>query len=275
MKHRVNKSQAQRIIAFIASPIEETERELKVLGVRLKKNGIAIDVISFGDHSNDAKLQVLVDSANKENNSHFLPVESGPGVVLTEVLARSDILGSSMLMGNSSGEDDIDLAIRLSLAESGGGTGAQPADMGSMDAADEDALMAQAISLSLAQEQGSTSNTDNKDNTAFNAPPEEEMEVDDDLELAIRLSMQDSVPEQTTTAPTTEQNKPASKSTTSTMDVTPSSSTTSESVSSEFLQSLVQDLPDVDPNDPNFKEILESLKGPQETPKKDDKKSEK
>ncbi|KAF2754233.1 hypothetical protein EJ05DRAFT_489469 [Pseudovirgaria hyperparasitica] len=50
LRNRQNKSQRQRIIAFICSPLEETAAELQTLAKTfLKKNNISIDVIAFGE----------------------------------------------------------------------------------------------------------------------------------------------------------------------------------------------------------------------------------
>lgn len=48
LKHRANKNRRQRIIALVASPIQESAKELEALGKKLKKNQIAIDVVNLG-----------------------------------------------------------------------------------------------------------------------------------------------------------------------------------------------------------------------------------
>lgn len=48
LKHRTNKNQKQRLVIFIASPIQEEESALISLGKRLKKNSLAVDVINVG-----------------------------------------------------------------------------------------------------------------------------------------------------------------------------------------------------------------------------------
>merc|ERR1740117_2576692 len=49
LKHRQNKNQKQRIVAFIGSPLTATERELETLGKNLKKNNVSLDLVSFGE----------------------------------------------------------------------------------------------------------------------------------------------------------------------------------------------------------------------------------
>jgi len=48
LKHRANKNRRQRIIAMVASPVQESAKELEALGKKLKKNQIAIDVVNLG-----------------------------------------------------------------------------------------------------------------------------------------------------------------------------------------------------------------------------------
>ena len=48
LKHRANKNRRQRIIALVASPVQESAKELEALGKKLKKNQIAVDVVNLG-----------------------------------------------------------------------------------------------------------------------------------------------------------------------------------------------------------------------------------
>lgn len=48
LKHRQNKTQRQRIIILIGSPLENIEeKSLIKLGKKLKKNNVAVDVVTF------------------------------------------------------------------------------------------------------------------------------------------------------------------------------------------------------------------------------------
>lgn len=70
LKHRENKSLRQRILAFVGSPIPDTDADLVKLGKRLKKNNIALDVVSFGEaEENQDKLAALVENVNSGENS--------------------------------------------------------------------------------------------------------------------------------------------------------------------------------------------------------------
>jgi 26S proteasome regulatory subunit N10 len=58
LKHRQNKSQRQRVVVFAGSPVAEDEATLVRLGKKLKKNNVAVDVVTFANIvENEAKLQ--------------------------------------------------------------------------------------------------------------------------------------------------------------------------------------------------------------------------
>lgn len=56
LKHRLNKSQSQRIIVFVGHPLLEEVADCEALGKRLKKNNVAIDIINFAHPENVPKL---------------------------------------------------------------------------------------------------------------------------------------------------------------------------------------------------------------------------
>ena len=91
LKHRINKNAKPRVIIFCGHPLEEEQSEYERLGKRLRQNNVGIDVINFANPDNVPKLQALVDSANKNDNSHFLDVPLGVSV-LTDILFTSPIL---------------------------------------------------------------------------------------------------------------------------------------------------------------------------------------
>jgi 26S proteasome regulatory subunit N10 len=95
LKHRQNKSQRQRVILFVGHPLKEQESDFEELGVRMKRNNVAIDVINFAHPENVPKLQALVNAANNNNNSHFLDVPLGVSMI-TDVLIASPIVNESM-----------------------------------------------------------------------------------------------------------------------------------------------------------------------------------
>jgi 26S proteasome regulatory subunit N10 len=130
LKHRQNKTQHQRIVIFVGSPIQETEKELEKLAKKMKKNNIAIDIINFGEELiNTAKLEKFNGIINNHDNSHLVTVPPGPRM-LYEVIATSPILVDASFEGDFGGfndgfgdivdpnmDPDLALALRLSLEE--------------------------------------------------------------------------------------------------------------------------------------------------------------
>eukprot|EP00299_Pterocystis_sp_00344_P011583 c5429_g1_i1.p1 GENE.c5429_g1_i1~~c5429_g1_i1.p1 ORF type:complete len:356 (+),score=75.80 c5429_g1_i1:49-1068(+) len=170
LKHRQNRHQAQRIIAFVGSPIEEDTNELTQLGRKLKKNNISVDIVNFGQEAeNTEKLEAFVDAVNRDGSSHLVTVPPGPHIL-------SDILVSSAIAGQTSdgqpgymGVDELDpelaMALRMSMeeherAQRGGAEpaaaaapSAAPAPAAMVDDNDLDEEMRLAIEMSLADSQ--------------------------------------------------------------------------------------------------------------------------
>jgi len=126
LKHRLNKNQKQRIIVFVASPIREDEKSLEALGKKLKKNGVAVDVVNLetGDAEQNQKLQKLVEAVNSSDNSHY--VEANAGIQqLSDFLISTPVLSSGEGgaiggIGNEFGgsmDPELEMAIRISLEE--------------------------------------------------------------------------------------------------------------------------------------------------------------
>lgn len=99
------------------------------LGKKLKKNNLAIDVVSFGEvENNSAKLEALVHAANSSDNSHIIVIPPGP-LILSDVLISSAIVqGEGVPISSSSGagfefgvdpnlDPELALALRISLEE--------------------------------------------------------------------------------------------------------------------------------------------------------------
>lgn len=88
LKHRQNKNLRQRIIAFVGSPLDDQigpdgkpviidEKTLVKVGKKLKKNNVALDIVSFGEYEgNEQRLKALVDAVQNSDNrfGSFLPL---------------------------------------------------------------------------------------------------------------------------------------------------------------------------------------------------------
>ncbi|KAL9654992.1 hypothetical protein ABK040_008779 [Willaertia magna] len=84
----------RRIVAFVGSPIEESKDDLVKLGLSLKKNNIACDVVNFGEvQENTEKLEAFIASVNKDNNSQIATIPPGPHI-LSDMLITSPIVGA-------------------------------------------------------------------------------------------------------------------------------------------------------------------------------------
>lgn len=67
---------------------------------KLKKNSVAVDIVSFGcETENEEKLNAFHQAVNSNNNSHLVSVPAGP--VLSDVLISSPIfqVGRGSLTG--------------------------------------------------------------------------------------------------------------------------------------------------------------------------------
>ena len=137
LKYRKNVNGGKRIIVFVGSPLSESIIEIEKIAKSLKKNAIAVDVISIGElEQNQEKLTTFVNAVNAEDNSHLINVPSG--VLPSDALISSPILmtqhgfgrgasGNSAFGGDGNFEEfdvvdpsldpDVAMAIRASLEE--------------------------------------------------------------------------------------------------------------------------------------------------------------
>jgi 26S proteasome regulatory subunit N10 len=61
------------MICFIGGPIQETTEALIKIGKQLKKNNVAVDIISIGEiEENNEKLSEFVNSVNSNDNWYYL-----------------------------------------------------------------------------------------------------------------------------------------------------------------------------------------------------------
>ena len=157
LKHRPNKEQRQRIVVFVCSPIKPDPDKYATVGRTLKRNNIALDIVCFGNVDDIEKLQELQRTVNTGDNSHFISVPSGVGL-LCEALRNTPILhgGSGGLYDgyiDPSADPEYATAIRLSLEEQKRRQQdegpVQPEDRGPTEDEEEKKLLEEAIRLSL------------------------------------------------------------------------------------------------------------------------------
>jgi len=272
LKHRRNKNGAQRIVLFVGSPVEAEQKALVKVGKLLKKNNIAVDVVVLGDRDGNAdKLRAFVDAANANDNSNLVAIPAG--VVPSDVLISSPVIQGKDSGGGGSGESstggggggggggsfqefggidpnldpELAMALRISMEEErarqeaaasadGAAAEASPAaptepaastpktpEAPTDDAMDEDdALLQEALAMSMKEDEGAT----------VEPAAMEDDEDDDEMKLALAMSMQQS---EAPAAASGEFNDPA------------------------FVNSMLAQLPGVDPNDPAIQAALASI----------------
>ncbi|KAJ1308431.1 hypothetical protein OPQ81_004136 [Rhizoctonia solani] len=123
LKHRQNKNQRQRIIVFIGSPLDMDEKSLVRIAKKLKKNNVAVDVVSFGEEDvNDPLLRVFVDTLNSSDNSHLLSIPSGANMLISDAILSSPILAGEdgippggMGAGEAGGSNQFEFGVDPSL----------------------------------------------------------------------------------------------------------------------------------------------------------------
>ncbi|CAI8050696.1 26S proteasome non-ATPase regulatory subunit 4 [Geodia barretti] len=129
LKHRQNKNQKMKVVAFIGSPLTVSDKELTKLAKRLKKEKVTIDIVSFGETEENAeKLKKFIETLNgKDRTSHL--VTAHPGPLLSDILLSSPIftdeegaplvpLGQGFEFGIDPTEDpELAMALRVSMEE--------------------------------------------------------------------------------------------------------------------------------------------------------------
>jgi 26S proteasome regulatory subunit N10 len=116
LKHRQNKSQRQRIVVFTCSAIPEDEKTLVKLAKKMKKIGVNIDFVAFGELDDDTtkKLTSFNDAVKSSEGSHLLIIPPGPGL-LSDQLIATPIVNADRAAGGPSAD--------MGGAAAGGGGG--------------------------------------------------------------------------------------------------------------------------------------------------------
>ncbi|KAI8056498.1 uncharacterized protein B0P05DRAFT_559928 [Gilbertella persicaria] len=212
LKHRQNRNQRQRIIVFVASPIEADEKTLVKLAKKLKKNNVAVDVINFGQETeNTSRLEAFINNVNNSDNSHLVTIPPGPHLLSDMLISTPIIAGEDGAAGNfggSSGGDfefgidpsldpELALALRISLeeekarqeaeaAKNAGSSNTKEAESSSSMAVDshaneEDAELQAALAMSMNDAPQKEEDDENM----------EDLNEDDALQRALAMSMND------------------------------------------------------------------------------------
>jgi len=292
LKHRQNKNQHQRVIAFVGSPVKETGEDLVKLGKKLKKNNIAVDIVNFGEEAeNVEKLESFIKAVNTGDESHLITVPAGPHILSDILLSSPIIVGEGG--GGGFGAAAAASAAAAAAAAASGSTGGEY-DFGVDPNLDPELAMVLRISMEeerARQEEakkkaGGDTATEGGAETKPAGPAATTADVDmnspdfdDELQAALSMSVQGggaapapmdlSEDDQLELALRMSQSPPTTH--------TPAAPATSaapapSSSDQDFLNSVLSSLPGVDPNDERIRNVLQSL---QTGEKKDEKKDEK
>ncbi|KAG1678672.1 26S proteasome non-ATPase regulatory subunit 4 [Nymphon striatum] len=300
LKHRQGRNHKMRIVAFVGSPIEGDDKELVKLAKRLKKEKVNVDVISFGeDVVNSDKLTSFVNALNGKDGtgSHLVTIPLGPHLI--DALVSSPVVqfgegGSSVGLASGSGfefgvdpneDPELALALRVSMEEQrlrqeeetrkesakpAEGTVEKPVTddaKGSIfnSRGSEDALLEQALALSVGENTVSNSGVSN---TTSGAPDFGSMTEEEQIAYAMQMSLQAQEEPMETEESATESSKKKG------------SGAESEDLSDvmrdpEFITSVLENLDGVDPNSEAVRSAINSLTQTHDDSKKNDKEEKK
>ncbi|GMJ06924.1 MULTIUBIQUITIN CHAIN BINDING PROTEIN 1, regulatory particle non-ATPase 10 [Hibiscus trionum] len=292
LKHRQNKNQQQRIIVFAGSPIKHEKKALEIIGKKLKKNSVALDIVDFGEEEDGKpeKLEALLGSVNNNDTSHIVHVRPSQN-------ALSDVLISTPVF-TGDGEGGSSFAAAAAAAAAAGGS-VSDFDFGVDPNIDPELALALRVSMeeerarqeaaakraaeeASGQEKGEEAQPQSDSQNATSTATEkvsDPMDEDDLLKQAVALSM--NIPGSDSSAgdaqmseATNDDQEFALALQMSMQDGSKDSSAPSD-VSKvlgdqSFMSSILSSLPGVDPNDPNVKDLLASLPGQSESQQKKD-----
>ncbi|KAL7680076.1 hypothetical protein Plhal304r1_c070g0159041 [Plasmopara halstedii] len=247
LKHRRNKTGGQRVVVFIGSPIEEDEKQLTKIGKLLKKNNIAVDVVSMGDmDTNASKLQAFVDAASSNNNSHLVTVPAG-------VLPSDVLVSSPVLHGDDGGA--------AAASSSGGGGSDAFAEYGGVDPS-MDPELALALRVSMEEERARQEAAQKRAAEAEAEAASATAPVPSPALTSNSTPGTDNLAEHGQTT----QNPASASSSATTSGPPPAPASNLPFMDPKFVNSLLSGLPGVDPNDPKIQAAMAQMT------KKDEKK---
>ncbi|KAF4669896.1 26S proteasome non-ATPase regulatory subunit 4 [Perkinsus olseni] len=210
LKHRQNKNQKQRIVCFVGSPVGATKKQMETLGKNLKKNNVAIDIVSFGEvDANKPLLQDLLDHAQSSGNSCMVEVPPYTDQIMSDVLMSTPVVtpegaappaaaageGGFEFGVDPSQDPELAMALRMSMEEERARQGQSAAAGGEGSAAQQEGSTAAAPAApagSAQESSASTSEMDPRLQAALADAAAAGEEVDDELRQALLLSLQES-----------------------------------------------------------------------------------
>ncbi|XP_019444843.1 PREDICTED: 26S proteasome non-ATPase regulatory subunit 4 homolog isoform X2 [Lupinus angustifolius] len=298
LKHRQNKKQQQRIIVFAGGPVKHEKKMLEMIGRKLKKNSVALDIINFGeeDEGKTEKLEGLLSAVNNNDTSHIVHVPAGPDA-LSDVLISTPIFtgdgeggsgfaaaAAAAAAGGASGyefgvdpnlDPELALALRVSMeeerarqeaaAKKAAEDAAKQEKGGENQASSQDATMTERASATTSEAENKTNDLMDDENAL--------------LEQALAMSMDDPVVSHD--VKDTDMSEAASDDpelalalqlsvADSTKDAASQSDMSKLLADESFVSSILASLPGVDPNDPSVKDLLASMQSQSESQQKNE-----
>lgn len=288
LKHRQGKHHKMRIVMFVGSPIQDDDKEIIKLAKKLKKEKVCVDIVNFGEDTyNTDKLTTFINTLNGKDGSgsHLVTVPPGPhlsdALVSSPVVQGEDGTGAVGAMGFEFGVDpnedpELALALRVSMEEqrqrqeeearrSATQSASESVVQQSAEGTSEEALLEQAVAMSLA--------TDDTPSASITpalpdfASMTEEEQIAYAMQMSLQQSHDDTTKEDTVTPMETDEKEPGKEDDDDFRDVMEDP---------EFLQSVLQNLPGVDPQSEAIRNAMGNLanidsanKDKKDRPKKD------
>ncbi|KAK8582505.1 hypothetical protein V6N13_069282 [Hibiscus sabdariffa] len=307
LKHRQNKNQHQRIIVFAGRhvvPIKYEKKALEIIGKKLKKNSVALDILNFGEDEDGKpeKLEAFLASVNNNDSSHIVHVPPGQNA-LSDVLIRLYCLLNSASVNDTTFDFHASTPVFTGDGEGGSGfaeataagSGVSNFDFGVDPNIDPELALALRVSMeeerarqeaaakSAAEEasqhdKGEEAQASDSQNETTAVTSTEKvadpMDKDDALlKQALALSMNvpgsDSSVGDAEMSEATNGDQELALALQMSMQEGSKDSSMQSDVSKVlgdqfFMSSILSSLPGVDPNDPNVKDLLASLPGQSE-----------
>jgi len=256
LKHRQGKNHKTRIVAFVGSPVECDEKEMIKLAKKLKKEKVNIDIVNFGeDECNGDILSKFISTINgKEGTgSHLVTIPPGPH--LSDALVTSPVVqgeeGSGGVGGSSGFEfgvnpdedPELALALRVSMEEQRARQQGEVVEVTTQgeskeEESSEEALLQRALAMSM----------DTEEKTGNKEPDLASMSEEEQIAYAMQMSMAD----------------------TESMDVDTKIQDDPEVMNDPaFLQSVLQNLPGVDPQSEAVRDAMKAAKKEEEKKEKE------
>ncbi|KAK2726651.1 26S proteasome non-ATPase regulatory subunit 4-like [Artemia franciscana] len=275
LKHRQGKNHRMRIVVFVGSPVGIDEKELVKTAKKLRKEKVNVDIINFGEEEvNTGPMTTFINALNGKDGtgSHLVTIPPGPhlsdALISSPVVQGEDGAGIPGLGGpgfefgfDASEDPELALALRVSMEEQ-------------RQRQEEEERRAQVESAQGGEKTTTAMETESTEGkptpvVPVQARPEPNfasMTEEEQLEYALRMSMQDSA-----TAPV----KAAE-----TMEIDPEAVKKEENDTlaammqdPEFIQNVLGTLPGVDQSSDIVRTAVEQIK--KESEVKDKKKENK